>query len=716
MFIRMTEDKKQAETLAPVTFDEFSAPDYAQWKAEAEAALKGAPFDKKMFTSTYEGIRLEPIYTAEHTAALGDGASFPGESPFLRGTKPAGGLWKIAQACDQADPADAAKALRQELAKGATTIHPVLDQASLHGRDLPEEEGRGVALSSLADLEILFEGLDLRSADLHMAAGVSSVPQLAMIAAWAGRRGLPASELTGCVGADPLAALAREGELPRPLDELYDEMARTILWCGAEGCPLKTVLIRGDVYGAGGASAVQENACALASAVEILRAMGRRGIDPDAACRRIRFSVALGANFFMEIARLRALRVLWSKVTRAFGCDERSGKIDVFARTSSFTATVYDPYVNILRSATQAFSGVVGGVDGMQVGCFDEAVRPSTEQARRIARNQQVMLQTEFDLASPVDPAGGSWYVETLTRQAEEKSWELFQKIESAGGMAAALKARLVQEDIGAVLQERFKKLATRSDRAVGSNMYPNITEKPLELEPQDRSAFIAARESLVKARRAAADSEAVTAALKRMEACSAERDGSFLNAAADAFAAGAQLSDLWQALNDGAHTEGGARPLPPHRWTEQFEAMRKRTEDFMAEKGENLKIFLANMGPIPQHKARADFSTGFFEVAHFEVLKNDGYASVEEAAAAALSSGADAAVICSTDDTYPELVPPLARAIKAGRPEMTVFLAGAPAPELKQSYLDAGVDDFIHVRANCLQILTAMQKKKGLC
>ncbi|MDY3869376.1 MAG: acyl-CoA mutase large subunit family protein, partial [Pyramidobacter sp.] len=452
----MTEEKKQTEALPPVSFEEFSMPDYAQWKAEAEAALKGAPFDKKMFTQTFEGIRLEPLYTAENVKGLSAETDLPGEFPFRRGVRAAGSAWKIAQACSPSDPKEACRVQRQELDKGATTVHPVLDAASLCGRDLPEEGKRGIAMNALEDWEAFLDGIDLRAADLHMHAGASSVPQLAMLAAWARAHSIKPSELRGCIGADPLAAAVRSGSLPRPLDELYDEMAHSILWCEAQQCPLKTILVSGTVYGESGANAVQESAFALAEAAAFMRAMLRRGIDPDTVCRHMRFSVALGANFFMEIARLRALRLLWANIAQAFGCSDESCRIDVFARTSPFTLTEYDPYVNILRTATQTFSGAVGGVDEMQAGCFDEAVRPSTEQARRIARNQQIMLQSEFDLISPIDPAGGSWYVETLTSQVESACWELFQKIEAAGGMYAALRCGFVQTEIQTVLHERF--------------------------------------------------------------------------------------------------------------------------------------------------------------------------------------------------------------------------------------------------------------------
>ncbi|WP_288297744.1 methylmalonyl-CoA mutase family protein [uncultured Pyramidobacter sp.] len=715
----MEKDQQKSAPITPVTFDEFKVPTYEEWKQAAEAALKGAPFDKKMFTPTCEGITLQPIYTAEDVKDLKDCQTFPGEQDYLRGVRSApahGKLWEIAQGIDARCPRRAGELAAEELKRGATAIHPVLDYSSTHGMDVPACEHRGVSICSLEHLEKFFADADPSAHELHVAAGASALPMLGMIAAWCKNHGVAPSSLKGCVGADPIGALARDGSLSRSLGSLYDEMAQTLLWAENNQCALRTVLIRGSVYADAGASAVQETACALADAVAVIRAMSERGIAPEVTARHLRFEVGLGANFFMEIARLRALRVLWAHVARAFGCEGESAKVNVIAETSPFTVTVYDPYVNILRTSTQAFSAAVAGVDSMNVNCFDWAVRPATEQARRIARNQQIMMQTEFNLDAAVDPAGGSWYVETLTRQVEDRAWELFQKVEAEGGIVKALQSGLIQNEIGAVLADRFKKLATRAERAVGNNMYANMAETPLDVPASDLAEFKAAREAKVAKIKKRRCPDCLAKALKDVAESSKCGKGGQVVHAAEAFAADALLSDLWKTLDAAGPCDLKVAPLEPHRWTEQYEALRKRTEDYAATTGGNVKVFLANMGPIPQHKPRADFSTGFFEVGHFEVLKNDGFETVELAAAAAAESGADAAVICSTDDTYPELVPPLARLIKQKRPDMTVFLAGAPAPEFKQSYLDAGVDDFIHVKANCLQVLSAMQKKKGMC
>lgn len=718
----MNETEVKMSGFPPVSFEEFAVPTREEWYNEAVAALKGAPFDKRMFTPTYEGITLEPIYTLADNEELLDIGGMPGEAPFLRGTKSSGYIaepWKIAQSASDVLPKEANEVVKNELAKGATILHFELDECTKLGRDPDPElfkgDYRGLSLTTLRDADEMLKGLDYTKVPLHIYAGASAVSVLGLVAAQAKATGVKGSlkEAKGCIGADPLGELAERGTLPLPIDELYDEMALAIKWAQENAPKLKTILVRGDVYHNGGASATQETAYAMSAAIAYIRAMRHRGIEPEITMSHIKFSFSLGTNFFMEIARIRAARTVWSQIAEAFGADaDEYGKIDIIARTSRFTSTVYDPYVNILRATTQAFSGAVGGVDAMQISCFDDAIRPSGEIAKRIARNIQVMLQTEFDMLQPVDPAGGSWYVERLTAQCAAAVWAILQDVDAEGGIYPALKKGVIQGEIEKILKSRLKNLAFRKDRAVGTNMYPNTLEKPLEnMFPRGEKLCRERKEAVAKFRELTDEQHAAESLEKIMENIH-EGDAKFLDAVIEAFMTGATVGEVRKALNDSFEGEESVKAIGTHRWTEQIEALRKTTEEFTERTGKTIRVFLANMGPIPQHKARADFSAGFMEVAHFEVLRNNGFPTPEEAVKAAVESGAEVAVICSTDDTYPELVPPVARGIKAARPEMRLLLAGAPAAEYKDSYIEAGVDDFIHVRANCYEILKSIQEK----
>ena len=708
--------KKSAdvENFPDVPLDEFTPPTDEEWKAACEALLKGAPFEKKMFTKTYEGITFDPMYTRKHTEDILPKGVMPGMGDYLRGVDAAGYIgkpWGIAQACDETLPAENNELLRHEHDKGATIYHIVLDTASRTGVDARQAEtvgDTGTSVTTVEDMHVLLTGLDLAKFPLYVYAGANGVPLLALVAAARRASGEDMAEVRGIVGADPIGALAADGKLPASLDAHYDSLAAAARWATVNAPHLRTVFVRSDVYSNGGANDVQEVASVLATATAYLRALCERGLTIDEAASQIAFAFSMGANFFLQIAKLRAVRPLWAQIVGAFGGSAEAQKMRIHARPALFFKTIYDPYVNMLRNTTEIFSGVVGGIDSFESAPFDEPIRKGDEFSRRIARNVQIMLQEEFGLLQPIDPAGGSWAVETLTRQMKEKIWAEFQRIEKEGGIIAALRAGSLQESVAAVLAARFKNADLRRDRIVGNNMYPNMTETLLETRAEDTAALKAQRTADIDAYLSDIDVK------HRDEALASLRQAHSVDHAVEAALAGATIAELMTAVTEGNGAET-VTAIAPHRWSERFEALRQRTEEYKAEKNDNVKIFLANMGPIPQHKARADFTTGFLQVGAFEVLGNDGFKTVEEAADAARASGADAVVICSTDATYPEIVPALAPKLHEVLPKARVFLAGAAPKDLLETYKEAGIDEYISVRANCYEILESLQKQKGM-
>ena len=708
--------KKSAdvENFPDVPLDEFTPPTDEEWKAACEALLKGAPFEKKMFTKTYEGITFDPMYTRKHTEDILPKGVMPGMGDYLRGVDAAGYIgkpWGIAQACDETLPAENNELLRHEHDKGATIYHIVLDTASRAGVDARQAEAvgdTGTSVTTVEDMHVLLTGLDLAKFPLYVYAGANAVPLLALVAAARRAAGEDMAEVRGIVGADPIGALAADGKLPASLDAHYDSLAAAARWATVNAPHLRTVFVRSDVYSNGGANDVQEVASVLATATAYLRALCERGLTIDEAASQIAFAFSMGANFFLQIAKLRAVRPLWAQIVGAFGGSAEAQKMRIHARPALFFKTIYDPYVNMLRNTTEIFSGVVGGIDSFESAPFDEPIRKGDEFSRRIARNVQIMLQEEFGLLQPIDPAGGSWAVETLTRQMKEKIWAEFQRIEKEGGIIAALRAGSLQESVAAVLAARFKNADLRRDRIVGNNMYPNMTETLLETRAEDTAALKAQRTADIDAYLSDIDVK------HRDEALASLRQAHSVDHAVEAALAGATIAELMTAVTEGNGAET-VTAIAPHRWSERFEALRQRTEEYKAEKNDNVKIFLANMGPIPQHKARADFTTGFLQVGAFEVLGNDGFKTVEEAADAARASGADAVVICSTDATYPEIVPALAPKLHEVLPKARVFLAGAAPKDLLETYKEAGIDEYISVRANCYEILESLQKQKGM-
>lgn len=701
-----------------VTFDEFTPPTWDEWVEACNALLKGKPFDKIMYTKNYEGITFKPIYTRKDTDEILPTDDYPGMGDFLRGSTVNGYIhepWGIAQSCDETMPAENNELLKHEIDKGSTVYNIKFDTATLNAVDVADAEkpgDEGVNVTTADDMNVLLNGLDFEKYPVMMYTGATAVNLLGLTSAVLKAQGKDVKCLRGVIGADPIGELIRKGSSKASLDALYDDMAESIKWAKANAPELRTVFVRSEVFTDGGAEAVQEVAYTFAEAVEYIRQMLKRGVSLKDAASSLYFCFNQGANFFMEIAKLRALRQVWAAIMEAFGAEEADRSIMVHGRSSRFTKTVIDPYVNMLRNTTQTFSSVVGGVNTYENAPFDEMIRKGDEFSRRIARNLHVMLQEEFGMLRPIDAAGGSWAVESLTKEIAEKIWAEFQKVEGMGGITAALKEGYPQKSIAAVLEQRFKNLDYRKDRAVGVNMYPNMTEEPLDPRPEDTEKLKKLRVAAVEAFRGDIDTEYLKEKLAGVDT---------VEKAEDAFAAGATVAEV-AAARGAAAGDVTVEPIAVHHWTERYEALRFDTERYIKETGKNIEVFLANMGPIPQHKARADFSTSFLQVGEFNVHLNDGFqdgedgTAIEKCVKAAAAEHYDVAVICSTDATYPEIVPALAPELKKVLPEgATLFLAGAAPKDLEEQYRAAGVDDFISVSANCYEILRMLQKKKGM-
>ena len=482
-----------------------------------------------------------------------------------------------------------------------------------------------------------------------------------------------------------VANSVRRLALPLPLASAYDDMALVAQWAAAAAPGLATVAVRADLYHEAGGSAVHELAFALATGAAYLRALTERGVAIDTAAAAVALHFAIGGQFFMEVAKLRAARLLWAQVVAAFGASPAAGAVRLHARTARRNKSAIDPHVNMLRATTEALAAADGGADSICVAPFDEPLGAPDDFSRRIARNVQIILQDEAHMKRLIDPAGGSYAVESLTDQLARAAWAQFQEIERQGGMAAALERGFVQSSIAAVAGKRAAALAKRRDVLVGVNQFANPNEK-LTARPAP-AVQPAADDAAPEGPLPATLAESVAAAAR-------------LDAAIAAAAAGATRSQLATALRGdsaGALPTPTATPLRPARAAAPFEALRQKAQVAP-------RLFLANLGPPRQHKARADFTQAFFEVGGFHVLTNNGFATPDEAAAAALASGAPAVAICSTDETYPELVPPLVAALKAAAPGTVVILAGRPAEQV-EALRAAGVDEFIYLGADALAI-----------
>lgn len=700
----MKTDKQATQSL----LSEFPATSPEEWRAAAEKLLKGKPFDKVMTRQTPEGIRLEPIFRKEILDGLPATNTMPGFDGYLRGTSAAGYQgkpWEIAQELPYGTPGEFNDAARADLMRGQNSLNVLLDIATLKGLDpdsaqVGEVGACGLSLACLKDIETAFKEIMPEAVSFHLRTGCSGLSVGALFFAWLKKQGADFKKVKGSLGMDPIAVKAASGQLPAKLEELLSEQAIAANYCSKEAPGIRAVGVSGLPYHQAGASSVEELAICLATGATYLNEMIERGMSVDDAAQQIRFSFCIGPNFFMEISKLRAARVLWAQIVKAFGGNAESQKIVMHARTGLYNKTQKDPYVNMLRTTTEALSGAIGGVDSMCVGNFDEVIRVPDTFSRRISRNTQIILQEECELTAVVDPAGGSWAVEWLTNEVCEKTWDQFKAIEAEGGMIEAIKSGYIANMIKSTTEQNEALLGARRTSLVGTNVYPNLQEKELETNKVDYAEIRKQRAREIAAARMELDEAsdaAVMDVLGKIVDSSAE---DLIPTLIKAVEAGATIGEISKTIRATVEAGDPITPLPTTRLAEKYEALRAASAKFAEKTGRAPAIFLTNLGALRRHKARADFTKGFFQSGGFEVTSPAGFETPEDAVAALKESEAGITVVCGTDDDYAEKFADYAKAIKAALPEMQVLLAGYPGDK-EAEYKEAGMDDFIFIKSD---------------
>jgi len=474
-------------------------------------------------------------------------------------------------------------------------------------------------------------------------------------------------EVKASVNFDPIGVYTLKGKFCSSETEVFAR-AKEVVECAAEFKGIQLIGVNGKNFNNAGASIVQELGFSLAIGAEYLTRLTESGLNAGVVAPRIKFNFGVGGNYFMEIAKLRAARMLWANIVKAYkpkcncgadcNCEENgcgdvcvcAGKMHVHTETSIWNKTIYDPYVNLLRTETEAMSATLGGTDSLTIRPFDAVYEQPTEFAERIARNQQVVLKEEAHFDKIADPAAGSYYIETLTASIAEQAWKLFLEIQEKGGFIAAFREGFVQAQVNEMAAKRIKAVATRRENLLGVNQFPNYNEQI---------------------------------------SCD-------LNS---------QLFEVVDQTDKDAEVE----TIKFYRSAQQLEAMRYKTDCFSA-KNKRPKAFMLTIGSIVFSKARAQFACNFFAVAGYEVVDNNAFESVEEGVKAALEVKADIVVICSSDEEYAGFAP---EAFKQLKGKAIFVVAGAPActDDLKA----AGIENFISVKTNLLEALTAYNNKLGI-
>jgi len=580
----------QPDTLALAS--EFPATSAAQWRTLVDAALKGADFDKRLVSRSYDGIRIEPLYPRAQ------GAVVPGRA--------ASAPWTILQRVDHPDPAAANAEALHDLENGATGLLLITaGSVGAHGYGL---DGSQAALSRALDGVYLDAGVTIET-DLSTQTKDAGLNLAAVVKA----RGFDPAATDIRFAHDPLGLMARAGIAPRPWTETTALLGGMIEQLAAQG--FKGPFVVGDgraVHDAGGSEA-QELAFVLGNAVAYLRLFAGRGIALDQARRMIFFRLAADADEFLTIAKFRALRKLWARVETACGLTPEPATVT--AETAWRMTTARDPYVNMLRATIAVTAAALGGANAISVLPFTAALGLPDRFARRVARNTQLILLEESNLARVTDPAAGAGGLEALTDALCQSAWALLQEIEAKGGAQDAIVTGLLQDKIAATRAARAAAVAKRKEPLTGASEFPHLGETAVTVLDVPRAA---------------------------------------LSAPAPTFTG-----------------------LPAARLSEPFEKLRDASDAALEKTGARPKVFLANLGKPSDFTARTTFAKNFYEAGGIEAVSNDGFKTRDEMIAAFKASGAKLACLCSSDDVYGRGAMDAAKALTAAG--ATVHLAGRP-------------------------------------
>ena len=636
---------------------DFPAISAQTWKDKIIADLKGADFDKKLVWRTPEGFSVQPFYRREDLKGLKTTVSAPGQFPYVRGTR-TNNEWAIRQnicACKNARKANE-KAL-EVLNKGITSLGFCLDKDKL----------------TYHFIKTLLNGIYAPAIAINFQICACAAPKLAnILVRYYGRMGYDTKALIGSINVDPIKAMLVKGKnLTR--EQVAEKLVATVK--AAKSLPgYRVVGVNSVVLNNSGAYAAQELAYALAWGAEYMTMMTEAGIPNYRAANAIRFNMGIGGNYFMEIAKFRAARLLWAKIVEAYKAPifttalRNAAKMNVSASTSRFNMTIFDAYVNLLRSQTETMSAALAGVDEITVTPFDVTYEKPTDFSERIARNQQLLLKEEAHFDKIVDPAAGSYYLENLTASIAAEAWKQFLAIQDNGGLFQMVAEGKVQEHMAANLKARLADVAKRKEVLLGSNQFPNFTEKAgkkIKADAGACSSICTCKESRVKNQESGPK-------------CSCNGDKSLL-----------------------LIPDSLLPTLPVARAAEEFESLRLETE---AAKKQPV-AFMLTIGNLAMRIARAQFSCNFLACAGYKVVDNNGFATIAEGIKAARKAKADIIVLCSSDDEYATLAPKAWKKLQ-GKKEIFI-VAGAPA--CMEDLQKLGIQNFIHVRCNVLETLKAL-------
>ena len=587
-------------------FSEFQPPTTQEWLDKIEVDLKGADFQKRLVWRTPEGFNIQPFYRKEDVEKLNTPYALPGEFPFVRGNKKFDNTWYIRQEINADDASEAN-------AKALDILNKGIDSLSFK---IPGDKVSAEFVEKLLDgiycdiVEVNFNTCKRHSLELAQ-----------ILVKYFEKKGYDKEKIVGSIDWDPMEKMVMKGKAVEPLLKLAFPLVDVLKDYPYFRCISANAVSLNNA----GAYIVQELGYALAWGNEYLHQLVEAGVDVDLAASKIKFNMGISENYFMEIAKFRAARLMWANIVKQYEPkDDKSCQMCVNAVTTTYNMTLFDAHVNLLRSQTETMSAALGGVHSIVVTPFDAPYEKPGDFSERIARNQQLLLKEECHFNTIVDPGAGSYYIEELTNSIATEAWKVFLKVESEGGFLASVKAGTVQDDINATNDKRHTLAAQRREFILGTNQFPNFTETSEGKEP--------------------------------LEKC----------------------------CGCGHNDEAAYKTIKVSRLASDFEQLRLATE-----KAKKQPVaFMLTIGNLVWRQARAQFSCNFLAAAGYKVMDNLGFGSVEEGVDAALAAGADIVVLCSSDDEYAEYAIPAFKYLD-GRAMFVVAGAPACSDDLKAAGIE---------------------------
>ncbi len=684
-----------------------SIPDLEDWHTLVQKQMKGKTAEDLTW-NTPEGIDVKALYTKADTENLDFADTLPGFEPFVRGpqsTMYAGRPWTIRQYAGFSTAEESNAFYRKNLAAGAQGVSVAFDLATHRGYDSdhPRVTGdvgkAGVAIDSVEDMKILFDGIPLDKVSVSMTMNGAVLPILANYIVAAEEQGVSQDKLSGTIQNDILKEFMVRNTYIYPPEPSMKIIGDIIAYTSGEMPKFNSISISGYHIQEAGADAALELAYTLSDGREYVRTALKAGLDVDAFAPRLSFFWGIGMNFYMEIAKLRAGRLLWSRIMKEFNPkNPKSQMLRTHSQTSGWSLTEQDPYNNVVRTTIEAMAAVFGGTQSLHTNALDEAVALPTEFSARIARNTQIIIQEETGITNVVDPWGGSYMMESLTQEIADKAWELIEEIEEKGGMAKAIDAGLPKLRIEESAAKKQARIDRGEDVIVGVNKYTLEKEDDLDILEVDNVAVRTSQIARLDSIKASRDTAAVNAALSAITEAAKSGEGNLLDLAVKAARLRASVGEISDAMeaefgryNAQARTISGVYGAP-YESDDDWQGIKSDIERFQADHGRRPRMLVCKMGQDGHDRGAKVIATAFADVG-FDIDLSPMFSTPEEVAKQAIENDVHVVGVSSQAAGHKTLVPDLINALNAEGASEIIVVAGGVIPKQDYDFLyESGV------------------------